>query len=686
MYKNLQSVVRVLLQLIQQADPSSLDLLAAQFDDQGENPANYLRAINLNFLVLLAGEQHPSYQQARSFLESQTIDGDLAGFYLESQLGIQQELDSLEKESPNTAECLKVLAEQIADPDNPPQYDQLVEMLWSFTHPEAVGIWHHEEPRIIDLREKRRVTITEPNPEPLKNPAQQVLFTANALLTLPSDSKPLSQQSLSDDLQLQLSAVMAEPQVYWYDHPIQVGVEPGSNEVLYGLKGLQEALDFESKHGTCESGGQLTCLLSVSVTHAGLHGLARQYLAEALGAVDPMPGLKVVAFTEDDSQELVAEILAPAAERYLGVKDAREQLSVLGVDGEYGRHYSFLKAMSALCGVLVDPRIKATFKIDLDQVFPQQQLLQETGKTAFQHLQSPLWGAEGIDAEGQPVELGMIAGALVNEGDINQGLFTPDVPFPNPQRALTLDERVFFSQLPQALSTRAEMMARYDSPQLDGTGSCLQRVHVTGGTNGILVDSLRRCRPFTPSFIGRAEDQAYILSTYAAPGARLAYLHQSGLIMRHDKQAFAQEAIQSAQVGMLVGDYLRILYFSAYARAAGKELSAVKDRLDPFTGSFISNIPTPLTLLRFAMKAEALFQAGRSQLAVDFLNLGSQRISQALRFVGSQLREQYEQERLGWDLYYDVLQALENGIRDGDTFAVDLRRKTKQLISSYTIQ
>ena len=645
-----------------------------------------MRALNRGFLVLLAGEQHPSYQQARSFLESQTIDGDLAGFYLEGQRAIQQELDSLEEESPNTAECLKVLAEQIADPDNPPQDDQLVEMLWSFTHPEAVGIWHHEEPRIIDLREKRRVTITEPNPEPLKNPAQQVLFTANALLTLPTDSKPLSQQSLSDDLQLQLSAVMAEPPVYWYDHPIQVGVEPGSNEVLFGLKGLQEALDFESKHGTCESGGQLTCLLSVSVTHAGLHGLTRQYLAEALGAVDPMPGLKVVAFTEDDSQELVTKILAPAAERYLGVKNAREQFGMLGVDGEYGRHYSFLKAMSALCGVLVDPRIKATFKIDLDQVFPQQLLLQETGKTAFQHLQSPLWGAEGIDAQDQPVELGMIAGALVNEGDLSQGLFTPDVPFPNPQRELTLDERVFFSQLPQALSTRAEMMARYDSPQLDGTGSCLQRVHVTGGTNGILVDSLRRHRPFTPSFIGRAEDQAYILSTYAAPGARLAYLHQSGLIMRHDKQAFAQEAIQSAQVGKLVGDYLRILYFSAYARAVGKELSAVKDRLDPFTGSFISYIPTTLTLLRFAMKAEALFQAGRSQLAVDILNLCSQRISQALRFVGSQLREQYEQERLGWDLYYDVLQALENGIRDGDTFAVDLGRKTKQLISSYTIQ
>jgi hypothetical protein len=480
--------------------------------------------------------------------------------------------------------------------------------------------------------------------------------------------------------------VRTEPQVYWYDHPIQIGVEIQNNEVLYGLKGLQDTLDFEIERGTARSGEQLTCLLSVSVTHEGLHGLARQYLAEALQAVDPMPGLKVVVFTEHDNQTLIAEILAPAAEHYLGIENAQEQFSVLGVDGEYGRHYSFLKAISALWGVLVDPQVKATFKIDLDQVFPQNKLLQGTGKSAFQHLQNPLWGASGLDSQGQPVELGMIAGALVNEGDIELGLFTPDVPFPNPDRELTLDERVFFSQLPQALSTRAEMMARYKTPSLDGVKTCLQQVHVTGGTNGILVDSLRRHRPFTPSFIGRAEDQAYILSTYTALGTRLAYLHQSGLIMRHDKQAFAQEAIQSAQVGKLVGDYVRILYFSAYARAVGKDLSVVKERLDPFTGSFISYIPTTLTLLRFAMKAEALFQSGQSQLAVDFLQLGSQRIGQAITFADDQLREQCKQERQCWDLYYDTLLALENGLEVEDQFALDLQARTRQMVNSFTIQ
>ena len=61
-------------------------------------------------------------------------------------------------------------------------------------------------------------------------------------------------------------------------------------------------------------------------------------------------------------------------------------------------------------------------------------------------------------------------------------------------------------------STVAEMMARYDGAPQDGRARCLERIHVTGGTNGILIDALRRHRPFTPTFIGRAEDQAYLLT------------------------------------------------------------------------------------------------------------------------------------------------------------------------------
>ena len=110
-----------------------------------------------------------------------------------------------------------------------------------------------------------------------------------------------------------------------------------------------------------------------------------------------------------------------------------------------------------------------------------------------------------------------------------------------------------------SLGFQAEMMCRYTTRRFDGVKTCIQRVHVTGGTNGILIDSLRRFRPFTPSFIGRAEDQAYLLSAINKVDTSLAYVHKDGLVMRHDKEAFAREAIESAEIGRIVGDYVRML-------------------------------------------------------------------------------------------------------------------------------
>ena len=399
-----------------------------------------------------------------------------------------------------------------------------------------------------------------------------------------------------------------------------------------------------------------------------------------------MKNLDLYVFTEADTRLLRDEILAPAAAHYLDCSDAKERLAVFGVDGEYGRHYSFLKAISPFWGILQQNETRATFKIDLDQVFPQKELVEQSGSSAFEHFMTPLWGARGLDSSGHPLELGLIAGALVNEADIGTSLFVPDVPFPN--RALAPDEFIFYSTLPQALSTEAEMTTHYRTDKLDGRTACIQRIHVTGGTNGILVDSLRRHRPFTPSFIGRAEDQAYILSTLPDPETRLAYVHKDGLIMRHDKEAFAQEAIAAAATAKLVGDYTRILFFSAYARLRASDIKIIKDLTDPFTGCFVSMIPITVVYLRFAFKAASFFAEGQGDQELDFIRLGGQRITAALDFMSgenSRLADQFEKERLGWNLYYDTLSAIEHGLTKGHKFALDLRNKAEGIIGECAI-
>ena len=647
------------------------------------------QSLNAAFLILLQGASHPAYAKAGEYLEAAKGSPDWGGaarFYAEGAGLVDKEVSEARRDDPGFAGRLERLTGWAADPRNLSDRRRSAEEFWAVFFPEAAGIRGDVSGRLEGLRSRRRVSITRPNPSPLADPARELLFTANALLTVPPEGTGGDVIPLGEDLERALREARREPQLFWYDHPIPIGVRPENNEILHGLGGLEEAFRFERERGRIGPGERPVCLLSVSVTHAGLHHLARRYIQEEIGRRGGLSSLDLFAFAETDTRRIVAEVLAPARARYLGGPPAEKELGVFGVDGEYGRHYSFLKAVAAFWSVLVDPRVRATFKIDLDQVFPEQELVAETGRSAFEHFLTPLWGAFGRDAWGRPVGLGMIAGALVDACDIAGSLYTPDVPFPD--RDPSYDELVFCSAMPQALSTEAEMMARYGPGGPDGRTACLERVHVTGGTNGILVDSLRRHRPFTPSFVGRAEDQAYILSALGGDGPRLAYLHQDGLVMRHDKDVFAGEAVAAARLGKLIGDYVRILYFSAYARVVAKDVRELKDRIDPFTGCFVSAIPATIVHLRFALKAASLFAAGDDADGERFVREGASRLRKALAFAcgeESALRRTYLAERAGWDLFYATLAAIEDALGREDPFALGLRERARVIVENCRI-
>ena len=670
-------------------DPVAFDP-SGQLTETSTSDEDVARQINAAFLVMLAGINHPQFENAEKLLRQRAESGGwtkIARFYLSAKQSIEAEISRTCSRDPDFAERLKDLSQFLERGEQRKYYLKVTEKIWSVFFPEGVGLSSDRSASISQLRKKRRVTIHIPNPSPITDVAREIVFTSNVLLTLPSNPHLIESLNCSDILKRKVSLISQEPQRYWYDHPIHIGVEPQNNELLYGLQGLQEALRFERERGTSAPNVNMTCILSVSVTHPGLHSIAKPYVEEVLADSAVLKDIELYVFTEDDTEKIVAEILVPAARHYLRQHLTGSDLTMFGVDGEYGRHYSFLKAVAAFWKIFIQPPVKATFKIDLDQVFPQKTLVEQTGASAFEHFMTRLWGARGKDSKEREVELGMIAGALVNEKEIGESLFTPDVRFP--ERKPLPDEFIFFSTLPQALSTEAEMMTRYNSKELDGIGACIQRVHVTGGTNGILINSLRRHRPFTPSFIGRAEDQAYLLSALHTTGEDLAYAHKDGLIMRHDKEAFAQEAIASAEIGRTVGDYLRILYFSAYADALPAGKSDIKDVFNPFTGGFISKIPATVAILRFALKAAHLFSDHKTDKGFELVTSGSQRISEALEFTrghSSPLKLQYEKERRDWDMYYDLLDVIEQALRENDTFALQLRQKAQGIIKQCKIR
>ena len=656
-------------------------VLSSEYSDIAEK-------IIASFLICLSNRHNPQYDTAKIFLQSNhesPHNNTLADFFLARLDDIETEIDEAEKIHPEFQKTLQDLEDMISE-ELP--IESIQDKLWEFFFPEGVGVIDNKHRYADKLRNSRMVDITENNQNPITRPADEMIFTSNVLLTIPDEKTTVDDLNYTEDLKAGIKNAMNESQQYWYDHPVQIGVAPEANEIIYGLAELDKSLETERERGNL-SGEKVKCVLSVSVTHTGLLSLAKDYIQQELAENITLKNLEVYIFTENNAQKLISEVFFPVNSKYFG-EDNQDVLSeIFGVDGEYGRHYSFLKAIAAVWNVLIDNSVKATFKIDLDQVFPQNELIEETGASALEHFKTPLWGAKGDGNEGREVEFGMIAGGLVNEKDIHNGLFTPDVPFP--KKVPDTESRIFFSKLLMALSTEGEVMTRYnENSDVDGKNTCLQRIHVTGGTNGILVDALRRYRPFTPTFIGRAEDQAYIISTLGDPKKQsLAYLHKAGLIMRHDKEAFAQEALKNAELGKIAGDYIRMLYFSEYARAVTANTEELKEILNPFTGSFISKIPITLSMLRFALKAADFFKNGEAEKARKFLYHNASRLDSAIDFIKgdeSKLKKQVAAERNGWDRFYDILDKAEELQTSDPEYAAGLEDKAKNIITECRIR
>ncbi|RMG01504.1 MAG: hypothetical protein D6726_09420 [Nitrospirae bacterium] len=647
---------------------------------KGFSSANGLKKSVFAFLIVLSGEDSPLYEDALRYLK----DGDatevlserrVREFFLKGLRQIQDEVTELCIKDRSFSDKLKTSGSYLSSLSN----KEFVSFVRDILFPEGI-IGDDKDAVISLLRKKRAVSIKRLNPDPIVNPAREIIFTANALLTIPPEEYRLNKCGLGDKLLCRIGDVMKEEQIYWYDHPVEIGVAPERNEILYGLRGLSDMVRFEKSRGVINRKDRLTTLLSVSVTHKGLHDCSREYIEEEIRRYGQIKDMDIYIFTEADTERMLAELVFPVIDKYGDPAGKEKVKRVFGVDGEYGRHYSFLKAVTAFWSVFIDTDKRGTFKIDLDQVFPEEALVRETGLSALEHFKSPLWGGEGVDSNGERVYLGLIAGALVNEKDLRDTLFVPDVPFPDGIKYP--DEIIFQSTLPQAVSTVAEMMTRYDEGgEYDGRTSCIQRVHVTGGTTGVLIDALRRYRPFTPSFIGRAEDQAYIMSVlYEDEFPLLRYLHKAGLIMRHDKEAFAADAIKRAETGKTVGDYVRMILFSFYAGALPWRMEKTKEALSPFTGCFITQLPFTLAIVRLALRSAGHYVRGDIKKAEQLITIGARRIGNLLDEIEKDpmfIKKAYTDEKEGWDIYYDAIDEAERGLAKNDPFFMNLREKAE---------
>ena len=174
------------------------------------------------FLLALGGDA-----AALDYLEKTAKPNALARFFLNSLGRVEQEIGQA-CTHPEFVDQLAALAENPTDGNR----------LWKVFFPEGTGLPETRAERGQTLREKRRVKNIKPNPAPLSDPGRELLFTSNVLLTIPSGNTSIGNLEYSDELKAHIRQAVGEKQRYWFDHPIQIGVEPEANEILYGLRGL----------------------------------------------------------------------------------------------------------------------------------------------------------------------------------------------------------------------------------------------------------------------------------------------------------------------------------------------------------------------------------------------------------------------------------------------------------------
>jgi hypothetical protein len=262
--------------LIQSQAVNAVPILSVEtFDLDTDRDAHVLcQNLNRAFLILLAGERQPEFSQAQAFLDKFAASRkwkDWARFYLNGAQLIASELEQYCLQDPELQAKIQQVETFLAG--NPTDENEIAEKIWSVLFPEGVGIRGHEDACTNALKEKRTLTISEFNPDPIQHPTKQILFTSNVLLTTPNPAADLTEYD--PDFKTQLSEASQEPQCFWYDHPIPVGVSAESNEILYGLKNFNQAVKVECQRRS-EKTSKVNFVLSVSVTHNRLQTLAKR--------------------------------------------------------------------------------------------------------------------------------------------------------------------------------------------------------------------------------------------------------------------------------------------------------------------------------------------------------------------------------------------------------------------------
>ena len=288
------------------------------------------------------------------------------------------------------------------------------------------GTSGNEERHVRELRAARTVTVTRLAPDPMTNPAREVLFTSNVLLTTPPAGRGHGALALPRPLRDAIATgrrrassatgTTTRSRWVWSRRPTSCST---------GCAASTRPSDAEPDAGRVD----LPAVRSASRTTAWARSPARTWrrsshapAACATWTSSSSPRAIPAGWSTRSSSRPSRSAWASAAAlagRSTGCARSSAWTGSMAVTTASSRPSPGSGTSPSTLPCARPSRSTWT------RCSPRRILVEETGRTAFGHLATPLWGATARDADGRDIELGMLAGALVNERDIGRGLFTP---------------------------------------------------------------------------------------------------------------------------------------------------------------------------------------------------------------------------------------------------------------------
>ena len=93
-------------------------------------------------------------------------------------------------------------------------------------------------------------------------------------------------------------------------------------------------------------------------------------------------------------------------------------------------------------------------------------------------------------------------------------------------------------------------------------------------------------------------------------------------------------------------------------------------------------------LCQYACYFNPFFQNSRNEEGMQLIQIGSRRLQHALEFAfgdDKRLHKQVQRERIGWNHYYEILEAVYQDLLKNDPFALEMHQKAQNLIRQFSI-